>query len=300
MSDKDVVNAFLFLGPPNLLVGLDIEAARHGGVFGEAASVFRANLEAALHAASIPYLMAIQAARDQRFHSILTAERIRARSEPADADERALEKARRRFDLESETVEGRKHLEDDVIGRLARAMSGPPFAMAAKELLTQTLVMVWGALEVLISDVVKCMLNLNPSLALKLVTSDPAKRHFRREVAIEDLAGHGFDLNRSMGDVLFADKHLDNLPGMKDVLSTLLPKADHLHSALAANELWILWQRRHLIVHRRGVVDSQFIANTGASEVVGSRLAVTSKDVDEALGKVEEIAIALLAALQAG
>ena len=152
-------------------------------------------------------------------------------------------------------------------------------------MLTQTLVMVWGALEVFISDIVRSMLNTNPSLAVLLMTSDSSKRYFRREVAIEDLMTRGFDLNRSMGDFLFSDKWLDNLPRIKEVISTLLPRADDLHRALAAKELWLLWQRRHLIVHRRGVIDAQFVANTEASDAVGSRLIVSSKDVDEALNE---------------
>jgi hypothetical protein len=44
--------------------------------------------------------------------------------------------------------------------------------------------MVWGALEVFISDIVRSMLNTNPSLAVLLMTSDSSKRYFRREVAI--------------------------------------------------------------------------------------------------------------------
>ena len=60
-------------------------------------------------------------------------------------------------------------------------------------MLTQTLVMVWGALEVFISDIVRSMLNTNPSLAVLLMTSDSSKRYFRREVAIEDLMTRGFD-----------------------------------------------------------------------------------------------------------
>ena len=79
--------------------------------------------------------------------------------------------------------------------------------------------MIWGAFEVFVSDVARATLNLNPSAALKLIATDPVKRHFRKEVLIEALANRGFDLNGAMGDVLFSDQRLDNLTRMREVLS---------------------------------------------------------------------------------
>ena len=67
--------------------------------------------------------------------------------------------------------------------------------------------------------------------------------------------------------------------------------------SMAAQSLWLLWQRRHLIVHRRGIVDAQFISNTGATSAQGTRLVVESGDIDEALMTVKDVAVALLAAI---
>jgi hypothetical protein len=119
MSDQDILTAFLFLGPPNLLAGLEIATAKHEGTIAEAALAIRANIESAVHVASIPYTMTMRAVEDQRFHSIFTAERIRALDEPIEAEQQALQKAKSRFDLELETLEGQKYLQIDVLGRLA-------------------------------------------------------------------------------------------------------------------------------------------------------------------------------------
>jgi hypothetical protein len=94
-----------------------------------------------------------------------------------------------------------------------------------------------------------------------------------------------------------SDQPLDNLPRMRDVLSALLPNVERVHEAMAARSLWLLWQRRHLIVHRRGLVDAKFIANTGETIALGSRIAIVGKDIDEAVLTVTNAAGALLRAI---
>jgi hypothetical protein len=300
---KPVKDAFYFLGPPGLLDALEAETARHSGAIGEAASSFKGNLQAALSVASIPFLMAHQAATSQRFASILVAERIRARSHRQTTDTKVLDhwaqpKAHERFEEELATEEGKEHLQTDILGRLEGSLNSPEFQRASEELLNETLVMVWGAFEAFVADVVRAKLNLDPSAAVRLVTFDPVRKHFRKEVPIETLASHDFDLNRAMGDVLLNEQQLDSLPRMRDVLTGLLPGARDLHDAMAARSLWLLWQHRHVIVHRRGVVDAHFIANTGETAAPGSRITIIGDDVDEAARTVSGVAAALLSALQ--
>jgi hypothetical protein len=201
---KPVTDAFYFLGLPGFTAELEGDIARHTGTVGEAGLSFKANLEAALSVASIPFLMAHQGATSQRFHSLLTAERIRARGSETPEDEeevmrRVTAKATERFDAEMITVEGSSMLREDTLRRLERARELADFGRAAEELLNETLVMIWGAFEVLVSDVVRAKLNLDPSSAVKLVTSEPVRKHFRKDVSIETLAGLGFNLNRAMG-----------------------------------------------------------------------------------------------------
>ena len=76
---KQLTDAFYFLGPPDVLAELEAQIIRRTGTIGEAGIAFKGNIEAALSVASIPFLMAYRAATSQRFHSLLTAERIRAR-----------------------------------------------------------------------------------------------------------------------------------------------------------------------------------------------------------------------------
>jgi hypothetical protein len=298
---KRMTDAFYFLGPPDILAELEAQVATCTGTIGEAGISFKGNIEAALSVASIPFLMASRAATSHRFHSLLTAGRIRARghdpktsAEKEEIERQVIAKANERFEAESATADGSKFLREDTLHRLEDALKLPDFERAAEELLSETLVMIWGAFEVFVSDVVRGKLNLDPSMAMKLVTSDPVRKHFRKDVSIETLAGLGFDLNRAMGDVLLSDQQLENLPRMREVLSALLPGAERLHEAMAGRSLWLLWQRRHLIVHRRGIVDAQFIANTGETAALGSRIAIGSEDVDDAALTVTKAATAVL------
>jgi hypothetical protein len=203
------------------------------------------------------------------------------------------------FSMLHETVTSGRGAQDiliDTSERLARTLRDVDFARAAEDLLAETLVMTWGALEVLIADVVRCVVNREPSLALQLVSKDPSKKHVRGTVSIETLASYDFSIKDLMGDLLFEEQKLDSLQRMRDIVSVLFPGASALHAALGNVEIYHLWQRRHLIVHRRGVVDDRFIKITGAGNRIGERLKVTPDKVRSAYTLVVSTGTKLLAA----
>ena len=110
-----------------------------------------------------------------------------------------------------------------VMQGLLRLNEDRDFEAATKELLLETLVMMWGALENFISEAVRVLVNLNPSLAVVLLSDATAKKYFPSRIPIEDLANNGFNIGNSMGDLLMQDRHLDALPVMKDVLGAIFP-----------------------------------------------------------------------------
>jgi hypothetical protein len=81
---------------------------------------------------------------------------------------------------------------------------------------------------------------------------------------------------------------------MKTVIRVLLPKADKLKQLLEQKDLWILNQRRHLIVHRRGTVDRDYIDRTGDALDVGAQLMISPSDLEHYLTLVVEIGVELL------
>ena len=80
---------------------------------------------------------------------------------------------------------------------------------------------------------------------------------------------------------------------MKAVYSVLVPTNTSLNHALADRELWMLYQRRHLIVHRRGVVDQAYLDATGETFTIGTHLTVTPDDFEKALSVVVSAGTAL-------
>jgi hypothetical protein len=268
------------------------------------AMAFVANLEASVSVLCLPTCLAMASAEEWRFRQLHIAERIRAGTDPdADPDsskERAAkEKAHHRFADEMASKETINHLADHACTFLLRQHSQPHVVDAAAGLLLQGVVLVWGAFEVLVRDVFEAIVNARPALGRALLESVDGKRLFQvKAIDLETLARYSFDLSKCMGSVLSEFRDLSDLTAIRGVLGSLLPHAEVLRTLLGSKDLWVLSQRRHLIVHNRGVVDRQYIEQTGATEEVGKRLHLVPADIELYVGLVRDVGFALLAAAQ--
>jgi hypothetical protein len=269
------------------------------------AAVFRGNIQSAYTVATIPYLIANSGVIQARFARHLIAARIRllkevdAGQEPTkEQQQRAFATASEKMDAELKAPETSKQLAQSVVRDLLRLLEREEFDVAARELLLETLVMMWGAFENFVSETVRLLVNVNPSLATVLLTDVTAKKHFpARGISVDDLANHGFNVASSMGDILLRDRQLESLPIIKDVMGTIFPADQELRSQLSDPGLWLLWQRRHLIVHRRGMIDENYRSKTSDVAQLGTRLHVTSDYVEASFSLVVRTAVAVLAAL---
>jgi hypothetical protein len=261
----------LFYIPTHDLLGPFDEAAENlVHPFSLAAIVFRTNLDSAMRAVSIPFRMASATAGQRRFDAFLTAERIRglkkvSQGEPLtnDIEQEALEIAKAAMDKFQQTEEATIWFRNTIIRDLAQYARDPEFISAADELLLLTLVNIWGTLEAFISESLRLLLNVEPAMASKLLSNDLTKKHFPvRAVSVDALANYNFNVAGSMGDLLLEDHHLDSLPMLKNIFNVFFPSNTQLRTSLAAPEVWTLWQRRHLIVHKRGTVDAAYLSNT--------------------------------------
>jgi hypothetical protein len=274
--------------------------------FTEIRRAFVSNLRRAETVAAVPYTMAHSAVTEQRFQMILTSERIRQRSglEPGapstpDREARALTIARDRMRNEMAEDLARKPLPwiaERTLSVLEDHLTEPNFFEAMKELMLQTLASIWGAFELLANDITILSLNEDPALAARLVNEAPAKRHFpTKMLSFEALSEHGFNISGSMGDILLGDRGLSSLEVIRDVFSTLAAEEDALHRSLGSEDFWRLWQRRHIVVHRRGLVDRAYLDRTGdEAQSVGAPLTIRSSDVEAAFETVRDAGAALL------
>jgi hypothetical protein len=86
-----------------------------------------------------------------------------------------------------------------------------------------------------------------------------------------------------VGTLLAQRADLDDVPTIKDAYGALFPEAGALIEKLADRRLWVLFQKRNLIVHRRGIVDQQYKDKTGEEIPLGSQLWVAPIEVESFL-----------------
>lgn len=262
--------------------------------FRSIAETFIDRLSATIQTTAAPFLLANQAAHDKQYQRFSMAERIRARSIDRESNESEGELEARRneaarvianskMDAFSKSEEGI----DSVVAETARFLlhlhRTPDIQSVAREILLQGTVATWSALEMLVGDELILLLDSRPDLVAKFLSDANAKRKFELpKLNIDDLASRGFDLSTQMGRLLFEERDLSSLPTLKCACEALID-SPNLREKLAAPSAWRLNQNRHLIVHRRGIVDEEYIRKTGAKLRVGDQLLVSPEEFEELL-----------------
>jgi hypothetical protein len=173
----------------------------------------------------------------------------------------------------------------------ARTLEVSSLKKSIEEILRQALVLTWGAVEVLANDLAAELLNGNPQLAsqvLKKVSDD-------HRLDVRTLEEYRFNLSESFGTYLCDRWPINSVKRMKDVLSLIFSTDPEVQRELARDDLWHLGQSRHLIVHRRGIVDSRHLRSIKSSVLsVGDLLPVTLVDVQRYQESARDLGIALL------
>src|SRR5262249_45077950 len=145
-------------------------------------------------------------------------------------------------------------------GYLRAFLNDPPGMRAAQSLLRQCLVLLWSAFEILCSDGFVKLLNANPSKVSALLNADKTKKLFPvKDLIVQALEDHKFDVSRKMGSILIQHRRMDNLETIRTVYDALFPDKKELSKGLNQRELWNLYMVRNLIVHRAAVVDDVFL-----------------------------------------
>ena len=217
-----------------------------------------------------------------------------------DLDEDGLEKvgiiAHNRFseELRDPTVI-EKHAHK-TLNTLEAHLEDEQFRISADELLRQVLVMSWGAFEAFFNDAVRDLLNANPRLMRELMSVKEYRDLVMGRGFIEILASHDFDLSARMGDVFCDAVKLDGLEAIKTVSSTILSSAN-VNTLLKSKALWKIAQQRHLIVHRRAVVDAQYLRKCDDTVALGQRLNLSAEYVEQAMATLRDAGLSCFQAV---
>ena len=266
---------------------------------------FEDNLRSVVRVLTLPFQLSGAAVQQRRLDQLYRAELIRSldlddssRDNSPETNAAAMAKALSTFRAELETEEGirgfRKQAKIDLSGRLHIA----EITTASADLLRQATSMTWTAFEVLFRDSVTTALNTNPTLVPVLLRDDRARQVLDlKRIDTEVIVGHGFDLKQRMGNIIGSHGALTRLDTMKITLRAMCPTKPAVARMLDDRQLWLLARQRHLIVHRRGIVDSLYVENTGDNRPIGSLLTLAPSEVVQQVLLVQGVGLAITRAL---
>lgn len=233
------------------------------------AEAFKRNLRAAAVTVTIPHQMAVASVMRRAYEFFMIDEKISGHP-------KAHERAQKRFDKALRSEKNLDRHAEEVKHILEENLKNEEIRLAASELIRQCTVQLWSALEVFASDMFVSLLNAKPDLALKLIANEKTKRLFQpKGVPFETLFEYQFNLTSSMGNLLSNYQPIDTVPSMKTIFGAILPNPEAISRVLSDRVLWLLFQQRHLIVHRRGIVDSSYLSATGDKASLGKEICIS-------------------------
>lgn len=298
-----VTNAYLILNRDEILAPLNPERWSFA-ICRRLRDDLHSALSSVLDAASVPFRLTCSFVQDMRFQQILSAERIRSLARTPDGDDHQVDEAAAFASAASKmhdflrTDEGTDYLRDRVLAELARGLRSADVVRSSEELLLQSLVGVWSAFEVFASSFATNALNERPEWVGRALRSEVGKRLFPKSgVPIEALERFGYNVASSMGSVLLDGKRLDSLSSLADLICVLV-EDDYVQRLFKHADLRLLNQRRHLVVHKRGVIDNEYLKNTADRGAVGQRLALNSVYLERHVETVCKTAVAILDAYE--
>lgn len=290
--------AFLF-GEPEAFFDDFAQLESPDGPLRPSLLAFRANLSSAIRVGNVPYQLTHSSVLDQRFNQILTAERIRTlkivppgASLDAELEKKAFLKANGTMEAELKDQDVLHRHAKQTLRVLDQHLKDPNFRSSAHELLRQVLVMSWGAFEILVNDTLRLLMNERPDLIKAFAESKLHRELLSSRTLLDALEGNGFNLSSVMGDVVCNLMKLDSLEKIRDAIRLSL--ADSSVDAMLKDErLWRLSQQRHLIVHRRGLVDARYLDRTGDDATIGEHINFDANYVEESLAMVRDAGCAV-------
>lgn len=249
---------------------------------------FFESLRGVIRTLSIPFQYTQSQVHSLHWQRISMAEHIRSLKLD---DERAQEEAARisakaKF-KEFLATEGGTTIPTQVLEHLAMLIDEEDSLSAARELSRQGVVLIWSAFEVFSRDLFVDLLNAEPTWIDRLLANPGSRKRFTVEkIDWQTLTSFGFDLSSSLGTFLAQRTDLDDIQTIRDAYAALFPDATSLNQRLADPMLWLLFQKRNLIVHRRGIVDQYYLEKTGDKLPIGTPMWVEPDEIETLLASV--------------
>jgi len=167
------------------------------------------------------------------------------------------------------------------------------FLLSSKELINQATLTTWSTLEVLMRDIFVHSINDYPFLTKALFEDNNLKSKFGiKSVPTEKLIEFDFNLNGKMGTILIDNFDFSNLDLMKAIIGCVF-ESKALNTKLKEDDIWKLYNRRNLIIHKGGIVDKKYLKSTGDTYEIGHKLYVKPAELKNYIKNVLEIGLAV-------
>lgn len=135
--------------------------------------------------------------------------------------------------------------------RLNELMVVPNFEAAVRAIFTSATALTWTAVEVLAGDLWEAVLNAHPNVVPDSMLD--------KTVSISQLHRHGFDLRKQMGTVLRPKVSFKSVDGIRKAYAPIFKNS--VTDTLDCPPLVVLEATRHVLVHRAGIIDADYIAD---------------------------------------
>jgi hypothetical protein len=132
----------------------------------------------------------------------------------------------------------------------------------------------WSAVECALKDAWINAVNIQPiPLGQRSIAGIPSGTApvgiTSKQVSVGLLAKHGFDLRDKIGTIVSERYDFTSVNGICEAYCAILDRREVVEAILLSQNLRRLEAIRHLIAHRAGLVDEQFLGRTGDQHPVG-------------------------------
>ena len=208
-------------------------------------------------------------------------------------DQRSHQRAIYEFNEKIKTMEGRSQFwyhSLQFVLQCTTSNTSDKFLQSSRELVNQATLLTWTYIEILLRDYFIRHLNKYPAAVSELVKEPFLRSKFDiKSIPIEKLIENNYDLSQSMGSLLIDNFDFSNIDLIKSIFKALFG-AKELALSLNDPDIWKLYNRRNLIVHRGGVIDKKYLSKTSDNLIIGTKLYITPEELATYLEKVTVIA----------
>ncbi|MCJ7691742.1 MAG: hypothetical protein MUO60_20895 [Clostridiaceae bacterium] len=259
----------------------------------EILSTFEYNLKAVIAILSLPNTISVTRTKLLIFDKIMTQELIlstplviddpESKEDEKKRKELVYKKAQERYFKEVYTEQGTKEFWNITYSFLDDLHDKNEVAIAVKELLNQSCILLWSSFEVLSRDFFINYINRNANRINDLLEFLKAKKIYNNIISLDTLVEHSYDISKNMGFILEQNIDFSYLSYIREIYKMLFPLNTTLVNNINNKLLWKINQQRHLLVHKKGIVDKKYSESTDDKTPIGEEIIITPESVKQYL-----------------